>query len=210
HRIRKVTPQGVVSTVAGSYGYADGTGTAALFNAPYGIALNPSGDLIVADRTNQRVRKVTTAGVVTTLAGNGFARLADGSAASAVFATPRGACFDPAGNLYVADTDNHVIRKVAADGTVSTFAGTGMPGFKDGAKAVAMFSGPYGVFWEASGSLLVADYNNHRIRRVSADGTVSTVAGTGSAAHADGPAAQAKFYHPRAVVADGTGTIYVA
>jgi sugar lactone lactonase YvrE/uncharacterized coiled-coil protein SlyX len=210
HRIRKVTPAGVVSTVAGSYGYADGTGTAALFNAPYGIALTPAGELIVADRTNQRVRKVTTAGVVTTLAGNGFARLADGPAASAMFITPRGACFDPAGNLYVADTDNHVIRKVATDGTVSTYAGTGVPGFKDGGKAVAMFSGPYGVFWEASGSLLVADYNNHRIRRVAPDGSVSTVAGTGSAAHADGPAASAKFNLPRAVVADGTGTIYVA
>lgn len=185
HTIRKVTTDGIVTTIAGNPGItgsADGTGDAARFNNPQGIvALD--GDLYVVDTGNHTVRKVTMAGVVTTLAGTaGTPGSSDGIGASARFSSPLGIAVLGSG-LYVADTGNHTIRKVLIpSGATSTFAGTaGRPGFADGTGASAMFSSPDGISGVGS-TLYVADRGNHAVRRISTLATVTTSIGNPGAA----------------------------
>jgi hypothetical protein len=170
HTIRKVTSSGVVTTFAGSPGISgtnDGIGSAAQFNAPRGVAVDSAGNLYVGDTFNATIRKVSSAGVVTTLAGT--ARLygnVDGTGAGARFRYPYGVSVDNVGNVYVADYGNHLIRRMTSTGTVTTIGGAaGMIGSADGVGSAAIFAHPWGIAVDRAGCLNVADSGNHRITK---------------------------------------------
>ena len=194
--IRKITPAGLVSTLAGKvfvfYGEnfsADGTGATARFDAPQGVAADGFGNIYVADTYNHTIRKVTQAGVVTTLAGT--ARIggsANNSGAAARFNRPWGIATDTAGNVYVADTGNNVIRKITPAGGVSTLAGKpGVVGSADGSGAAASFNNPRAVAVDGAGNVYVADTSNSTVRKITPEGLVSTLVGVpGRAAFAVG------------------------
>jgi hypothetical protein len=214
--IRKITPTGEVTTLAGtagSYGSADGTGTAARFDWPYGVAVDGAGNVFVADSGNNTIRKVTPTGVVTTLAGTAGSRgSADGTGAAARFSGPYGVAVDGAGNVFVADSGNNTIRKVTPTGVVTTLAGSAGPrGSADGTGAAARFSGPYGVAVDGAGNVFVADQGNYTIRKVTPAGVVTTLAGSaGSDGSEDGVGAAARFSDPSGVAVDGAGNVFVA
>ena len=215
-RIRKVTPAGVVSTLAGSglTGRADGAGTTAQFNNPSGIAVDAQGLVYVADSNNSLIRVITPAGVVSTLTGMAGQGLQDGPVASAKFFYPNHLAFDQQGNLYVSEIRNNRIRKVTPAGVVSTLAGgeagvAAPNGYADGPATAARFATPEGLAVDKQGNVYVADVNNNRIRKVTPAGVVSTVAGSGDKAFADGRGTQAKFSFPVGIVVDAQGTLYV-
>src|SRR5437868_701494 len=214
--IRKITPAGVVTTLAGAVGVtgnADGTGSAALFNAPSEIAVDSAGNLYVADTYNFTIRKITSAGVVTTLAGTaGTAGSADGTGSAAQFYYPYGVAADGAGNVYVADTDSNTSRKVTSTGVVTTLAGTaGVPGSANGTGSAAGFNHPSGVAGDNAGNVYVADTDNNTIRKITSTGVVTTLAGTaGVPGSADGMGSAAQFSNPFGVAVDSTGGVYVA
>ena len=211
HRIRRIK-DGTVTTFSGSgeRGVVDEVGAAASFCAPYGLALGPGGVLYVADCDGHRVRMISPAGAVTTLAGGGGAGFADGRGAAARFFHPTGIAVDAAGVVFVADWFNHRIRRIT-NGVVDTLAGSGAQGFADGAGTAAKFSYPHGIALDpATGHLLVADEDNHRIRAVDPrSGFVSTLAGSRAEGAADGDAAAASFNGPRGVAADAKGGVLV-
>lgn len=210
YSVRKITPTGVVTTIAGNgvSGYADGTGTAASFSVLLGIAVDGTGNIYVADLGNNRIRKVTAAGVVSTIGGSGVHGHADGPAATSQFFLPMGVAADNAGNVYVADAGNNRIRKISG-GVVTTVAGDGVAGFADGPAATARFNNPMKIKIDANGNLIVLDQGNHRVRKISTTGTVSTIAGSGVGGFADGPAATAQFNSPAGLGIDQAGNIYV-
>ena len=204
-----------VTTLAGwpeSSGSADGTGWAARFAYPGSCRVDSSGNVFVADSYNNTVRKVTAAGVVTTVAGiAGQSGSTDGPVASALFNATSGVAFDTQGNLYVADDGNYVIRKVSTSGVVSTLAGAaGTSGHVDGTGTGAEFTDPQNVAFDpTSGNLFVADGKGNTIRMVTLAGVVSTLAGSGTAGSADGTGAAAQFNFPTGVAVDGSGNVYV-
>lgn len=210
-----VTPFGWAAQLSltagdGINGLQDGPVMQARFADPYGVAVDASGTLYVADAgDNNRIRRIGTDGMVSTLAGSaeGFV---DGAGTAAKFNTPSGLALDSAGNLYVADTGNHAIRKVSPQGVVSTLAGTGVAGFRDGPGAQAQFNGPIGVAVDKSGRVYVADTYNDRIRVIQADGRVSTLAGGERPGYQDGAGSAARFDTPTALVVDAAGLIWVA
>jgi sugar lactone lactonase YvrE len=212
HRIRKITPAGLVSTFAGSgtKGYADGTGSASKFDTPYGVAADAPGNIYVADLLNNRIRKITAAGDVSSFAGNGAAGFADGNGSAAQFNSPIGVATDAQGNVYVADYSNNRIRKITSLGTVSTLAGSGMAGFTDGNGSTAKFNSPTELAADAQGNIYVADEFNHRIRKITPAGIVSTLAGSGIAGFADGTGSIAQFNNPFGVATDAQGNVYIA
>ncbi|KAI8904137.1 hypothetical protein EDD86DRAFT_92630 [Gorgonomyces haynaldii] len=181
HAVRKITPDGTVTTLAGNgstgSGYVDATGTSAKFNTPYGITISPSGDLYLADTSNNRLRKVTLAGVVTTVAGNGNFASVNGNATTASFYAPRGIVYGPDGNLYVAEFSGHNIRKVTLSGDVTTVAGLSSSSYVEGDETVAKFFSPIGLTVNSTGALFIADYNNNRIRVIT-NGTATTASTT--------------------------------
>ena len=211
--IRKITPAGVVTTLAGngSPGNSDGTGAAASFNAPTGVAVDAGGNVYVGDRLNNRIRKITPAGVVTTLAGSSSG-YNDNTGAAAQFNGPMGVAVDPSGSfLYVADFNNHCIRRVViASGVVSTIAGNGSAGFVEDVGVNARFSAPTSVGVESTtGNLYVTDSGNFRIRKINiSTGDVSTLAGSISGT-ADGTGAAALFVNPHGCAVDNDGNVYV-
>jgi streptogramin lyase len=227
HNIRKIDiASGYVTTFAGSdaavpvYGYADGTGTAALFNQPSGVALDGAGNLYVADYHNHCIRKIVIAsGAVTTFAGSDAAVPVsdddDGIGTLARFYEPADVALDGAGNLYVADSGNRRIRKIViATKEVTTLAGS-TDGYLNGTGTGARFSNPVGVAADGAGNLYVADNNNHCIRKiVIATKEVSTFAGDDAAipvsGNDDGIGTLARFSRPVKVTADGAGNLYVA
>ena len=188
---------GTLAGAAGSPGFADGAGAQARFRSPSGIAVGPDDAVYVADAGNNRVRvlraQTDTGGAtlyhVSTLAGAGADGYADGPGTGALFNDPQGVAVDAAGVVYVADTGNHRIRRVAADGAVTTLAGDGTPGHANGAGAQARFNAPRGVAVDNAGNVYVADSGNSSVRRVTPAGEVSTVAGDGTVGSADGAAA---------------------
>ena len=209
HKIRKITPDGMVTTLAGSSsGFADDTGAAAKFSSPYGTAVDASGNVYVADQSNYKIRKITPSGEVSTFAGS-TAGYTDAIGTLAEFASPRDIAIDALGNLYIVDTHNHKIRKITPDGTVSTLAGS-ISGFADGIGASAKFNYPRAVAVDATGNVYVADDQNRKIRKITPDGTVSTIAGSSSESTVDGIAANAGFNSPRGIAVGANGNIYVA
>ena len=214
--IRKVTPGGVVTTLAGlagSRGYADGTGSAARFNYPEGVAVDSAGNVYVADTGYDTIRKVTPDGVVTTLAGDvNMDGSADGTGSAARFYEPRGLALDSTGNLYVADSMNHTIRKMTPGRVVTTLAGlAGSSGSADGTGSTARFDHPTGVAVDSAGNVYVGDTYNDTIRKVTPDGVVTTLAGlAGTSGRADGTGSAARFQDPSGIAVDSAGTLYVA
>jgi sugar lactone lactonase YvrE len=209
HRIRKITPSGVVSTVAGSsQGFADGNGQAAQFNSPIGICIDGKGNLYVGDYLNYKIRKITSAGYVSTVAGS-TKGTGDGTGTSAHFGEISGICLDNEGNILVADHGNNNIRKITPAGVVTTLAGNGNLGFADGDGSTAQFNGLTDICGDGKGSFYVADFGNGKIRKVTASGFVSTFAG-GSNGYADGDRVTAQFNEPDGICIDFKGNIYVA
>jgi hypothetical protein len=215
--IRKVTAAGVVTTLAGhagAGGSTDGAGTAASFNGPSGVAVDAAGYLYVADTLNHSIRKVTPAGVVTTIAGTaGASGAVNGTGPAARFHGPQGLVLDATGNLFVADTNNNAIRKlVTASGAVSTVAGQdGVGGSTDGAEGQAQFHFPSGLGIDLAGNLFIADTDNHTLREIALAGAVSTLAGlAGTSGNADGMGTAARFNFPTGVAVNNAGDVYLA
>ena len=219
-RIRKISPDGsLVTTLIGDgipgFSGDGGPASAARVSDPFGLAVDAAGNIYFADRGNRRVRRISTAGIVTTVAGNGSSTLSgDGGAATAAgIPGPYALEFDAAGNLYISDWEAHVIRKVTPGGLISTFAGNGTAGFSgDGGPATqASLHLPEGMSFDAAGNLYVADAINHRVRRITPGGTISTVAGNGleDSLGDGGPATQASIYYPYNVLIDPEGGLLV-
>ena len=215
--IRKITPAGIVSTVAGlahSRGSADGSGTnTARFWSPFGVALDNAGDIFVADTGNNTIRKISPAGIVTTIAGlAGQPGSDDGGGPAARFRNPWGVAVDNTGNVYVADMSNDTIRRITPDGRVHTFAGqAGMTGNTDGWGNSARFNNPFGVAVDSSGNVYVSDTANNVIRKITVGRVVTTLAGSpGNAGKTDGNGSDARFWSPQGLTVDSTGNIYVA
>ncbi|MCH1642367.1 stalk domain-containing protein [Paenibacillus timonensis] len=213
--------------------YADGPADTSFFSSPLGIASDAKGNVYVADQGNHAVRKISPDGTVSTLAGSGLLGNADGKGSAASFYAPSDVAVDPAGNVYVADTLNHAIRKIGADGQVTTlnalpertaeiFSGVveGTGDFRDGPIAEARFNEPTGLALDAKGNLYISDTGNQRIRYMDFEaGTVRTIAGGGElaenklyveGAYVDGPAGAARFFSPRGIAIDAVGGVYIA
>jgi sugar lactone lactonase YvrE len=207
--ILKINPEGIITTIAGqprsTVGHVDGAGSAAWFNLPKGIAVDKSGSLYVADCGNNAIRKITPAGVVTTIIGKPATQESD-------FNCPTGITLDTNGNLYVADEGSETIRKINAKGVVSTLAGAVRErGYADGQGATAKFNAPTGVTIDKAGSIYVTDSRNASIRKISPTGDVITMAGrVRHDGNADGIGAAAQFSHPFALTADKRGNLFVA
>lgn len=202
---------GTVSTFAGSAeGNADGTGTAALFNHPFGAAMDAAGNVYVSDSYNCTIRKIATNGTVTTIAGTGTLGSANGTGTAASFYAPAGLAVDATGNIFVADMGNNLIRKITPAGVVSTFAGSGYPGFANGTGAAANFTGPSGIAIASDGSLYVSDSGTGLIRKITTAGVVSTIAGNGTASYKNAVGTEAGFNKPAGIALDAAGNIYVA
>lgn len=210
HRIRRIAKDGTVSTVAGSgkAGLVDGIGDKAWFNGPSALAVDVTGTVWIADRYTHSIRKLDAQGEVTTVAGSGAAGYNDDFGKKARFNQPSGIAVSKLGMLYVADTYNHRIRRVEPDGTVHTVSGLSI-GFADGDSAKAKFRYPTGITLGSDGNLFVADYGNHRVRRVNADGEVITIAGSGASGGLNGTAANAQFSYPWGIASDAAGRIFV-
>jgi sugar lactone lactonase YvrE len=217
HRARPPQPQPVrwptvVTTLAGvgAPGFAEGRGHLAAFADPFGVAVDAAGNTYVADAgDNNLIWRIDPDGLARVIAG-GSEAFFDGAARSAAFNAPSGLALDAVGNLLVADTGNHAIRRVTPGGEVSTVAGNGEPGNTDGRGREAHFNGPIGVVVAPGGSIVVADSYNDCIRLIASDGQVRTIAGGSATGYRDGAAAQALFDTPSGVAVDGDGVIYVA
>jgi sugar lactone lactonase YvrE len=215
HTIRKVRPDGVVTTLAGAAGVegsADGAAADAQFSFPESLAVDDAGNLFVTDTGNDTIRKISPAGVVTTLAGSPQqSGDTDGRGAGAQFSGPHGIAVNRTGHVFVADTGNDTIRKISPRGVVITLAGAaGMLGSMDGTGADARFAEPFGVAVNRAGKLFVADVDDV-IRKISPAGVVTTFAGTaGAFGRADGTGAAAQLDHPDGVAVDDEDNVYVA
>ena len=221
NRIRKVASSGGnISTFAGNSGYGfagdGGPATSAQLSAPRGICLDSAGNLYLADRWNNRIRKIA-GGNISTIAGNGLANFGgdNGAATSAQLSAPDGVAVDNAGNVYISDLLNNRVRMVSPSGIITTYAGNGLSGFSgDGGPATsAALSQPAGLAVDASGNLYIADSNNSVVRKVTPVGIISTVAGTGGSQgySGDGGAAtSAKMMAPSGIALDSAGNLYIA
>ena len=209
-RIRKISPQGVVSTLAGDgkQGYQDGPGKTARFVEPTDVAVDGAGNVYVTDTGASRIRKIDISGYVTTFAGSSVRGFKDGPAKTAQFFLPRGLAFDSLGNLYVADSFNRRIRKIDKAGHVSTFAGSGVRGRKNGPALTAQFNHPTGIVVDRAGSVFVSD--TWQVRKIDKTGNVTTLAGIAQGGYKDGPPSTAMFASPIGIAVDAIGNVYVA
>jgi len=217
-RIRKVDSAGIITTYAGSgetgYGGDGGPATEAKLFSPTGVVVDPSGNLFIADRMNGRIRRVDPLGIITTYAGGGsYGSVGDGGLATEAWLnSPNDITLDSEGNLYIADTRNHRIRKVGTDGIINTVAGTGMGGFSGngGAAVNAQIFSPYDVAVDREGNLYIADYENWRIRRVDSRGIITTWVGDAEGYTVDGiPAPDAMIFPSHAIALDSRGALYI-
>lgn len=217
NEIRKITPAGVVSLFAGSptmaTGHADGTGSAATFFGPEGIAVDSSDNVWVADSSNNEIREISPSGQVTTVAGSYLTSgHANGSGTSATFSMPTGITADSSGNLYVADYGSNEIRKIDSTNVVSLFAGssTAAAGHADGTGSAATFTAPFGIAIDSAGNLYVTDANNEEVRMLTPNALVTTLAGSApTPGLTNGTGSTARFFHPFGIVVDGSGNLYV-
>ena len=203
------TPLVITFAGSGSAGNSDGTKQFASFSGPTGIAINSEGFFFIADKQNNSIRIISPQGMVNTIAGTGTPGFSN-TAGSVKFNFPAGVGIDGAGNVFVADQNNSVIRKIDLQGVVTTFAGNGQPGSKNGNDTSARFSGPTGIIADAKGNLYVADNFNSLIRKITPNGVVTTLAGNGLRGAADGTGIAASFNQPQAVAVDSSGNVYVA
>jgi sugar lactone lactonase YvrE len=261
HRIRKISPTGLVTTLAGSHtqsgegGFIDGPGTTAMFRDPSGVALDSAGNVYVADNWNRRIRKIDPDGYVITLAGDGSQGIidglgnpqgitldstgniyvtdglrigkidsnndvtilagstqgfADGQGTAALFNNVIGITVNSAGYVYVADSSNNRIRMISPNGNVTTFAGSATAGSVDGQRESAQFWSPQGITIDSAGNFYIADTRNNRIRMISPDGNVTTLAGGSTEGFTDGLGSEARFNNPRGITVDSAGNLYVA
>ncbi len=215
NKIRTLDWFGSVADLAGSgtYGCINGTSSStAQFKNPNGVAVASSSDVFVADTYCHMIRKVTWDGNVSFYAGTGISGSNNGATSTATFSFPRGIAVDSAGNIFVADTGNHLIRKITPGGTVSTLAGSGTATSTDGTGTAASFNQPYGLaIASSSGDIYVADYFNHKIRKITSGGVVTTFAGSGSAGSLDGTGTAAQFSYPQGItIENSTGNLFVA
>jgi sugar lactone lactonase YvrE len=216
HVVRRIAPDGSVSTIAGmagESGTANGSGAAARFDGPGGVAVDASGNVYVADTGNHSIRKVTPAGAASTFAGqSGTSGSSDGTGSAARFNAPEQLAFDAQGNLYVTDAGNSTIRKITTTGAVTTIAGmAGVSGTADGIGPAARFERPVGVASAADGSLFVSDGTAHTIRRIAPNGAVTTVAGkAGESGFSGGIGGDARFDAPAGLAVDSSGNVWIA
>lgn len=225
HRIRKISTSGIITTIAGSgatglglgsFSGDSGQATVAKLNSPTGVSLDTSGNIYIADKSNNRIRKISTSGVITTIAGTGTASFSgdDGQATSATLNLPSGVENDIYGNLYIVDSGNHRIRKVDSSGVITTIAGTGTSGFSgDGGQATAAkLNAPLNIYASRDGFLFISDTNNQRIRKIDLSGVITTIAGSSSVASFsgdNGQATAAKLNFPNSIDFDGMGNMYI-
>jgi streptogramin lyase len=215
HTVRRITPTGVVNTLAGfagESGFSNAVGTNARFNSPLGVCVASNGTVFVSDSGNHCIRAIAPGGAVSTFAGTPEDwGAADGPAALAKFNNPVGLAFDTAGDLFIADANNHTIRRVGTNGVVTTFAGeAGVDGFADGDGAAARFTKPAELAFDAGGGLLVADSFNHLVRRVTPAGVVGTLTGGQRAdGSADGVNRAARFFNPYGLAVAPGGAVLV-
>ncbi len=219
HRVRRVSPDGIISTVAGigrrAFSGDGGAAISASLDMPNGVAIAADGSLYISDSGNRRIRRVSRNGIISTVAGNGNSGFAgDGGPATSAHLDPQGIAVGKDGSLYIADSANDRIRRVGTDGRIATVAGNGTWGFAgDGGPALsASLRNPSGVAVAADGSLLIIDSGNNRIRRVGPEGVISTVAGNGNAGFAGdgGPATAASLSAPSSIAVAADGTLYIA
>lgn len=220
HRIRRITPSGTISTIAGngtaSFGGDGNAATNASMNYPSGLAVAPNGNVYIADTVNHRIRMVATGGNISTVAGMGEAgSTGDGAPAmEAKLNYPTAVVVDAAGRVLIADTYNHKIRAITSDGNISTIAGTGTAGVSGdgGAATAAKLNYPQGLALDAAGRIYIADTFNQRIRRIDTDGTITTVAGNGEPGFGgDGDlAAKAQLFYPKGIAVDSEGNLIIA
>ncbi len=214
--VRKISSDFKISTLAGnalSQGSTDGGAATAKFNEPNGLVLNTDNSLLLADTSNAALRQISAVGAVTTFAGtSGSKGSTDATGTAARFSAPVGLARDGSGNYYVADQTNHTIRKISASGVVTTLAGTaGQSGSVDGTGAAARFNLPTGITCNAQGDLYVSDLGSHLIRKVTAAGVVTTLAGQASVSgSSDGSGTAARFFKPAGLAIDSVGNVYVA
>ena len=211
-KLREINAAGLVTTIAGgNWGLKDGPVADAKFSNIVGVAVDSKGNIYVSEEANSCIRKITPEGMVSTFAGNGSEGFADGAGSNALFKHPAGLSVDMQDNIYVADKDNSCIRKITPGGIVTTLAGNGTPSFADGTGNNAGFNSPTDVEADLSGSIFVADNFNHRIRKISPTGMVSTVAGKGVPGYFAGTnPLESLFKYPSGIAIDKKGTVYIA
>ncbi|HZR45297.1 MAG TPA: NHL repeat-containing protein [Candidatus Manganitrophaceae bacterium] len=212
-RIRKIAPNGQVTTIAGSgrEGNNEGPAGEAEFVEPAGVAVDRSGAVYVADRGAHRIKRISPDRIVMIAAGTGEPGNENGTAVLAKLHNPAGIAFDDVDNLYIADAGSHTIRRIDPSGVVMNVAGSGLPGYRDGLREQAQFFEPTGVAVDREGNLIVTDSKDHRIRKIRLpEGRVTTLAGAGRAGDLNGLSGSAEFNSPVGIEVDPSGRIVIA